>query len=131
MTDRPRRLSALVVDDHEDIRDTLGILLETLRVDVRTARNGEEAWAEIVAAPPDLVLCDLQMPHLDGFGLVRRVRADPRVRGLVIIAVSALGAPRDLIATREAGFDGHVVKPISEEVIVRLLDRIRPPGCPP
>jgi CheY-like chemotaxis protein len=131
MTGRPRRLSVLVVDDHVDGRDMLAILLGALDVDVRMAGDGEEAWSEILAAPPDLILCDLQMPRLDGFGLVKRLRADPGVRGIVIVAVSALGAPRDLLATREAGFDGHVVKPISEEVIVRLLDRIRSPGSPP
>jgi CheY-like chemotaxis protein len=131
MTGRPRRLSALVVDDHEDSRVSVGILLDSFGVEVRTAGDGEEAWAAIAEAVPDLILCDLQMPRLDGFGLVRRLRADPRLRGVMTIAVSALGAPRDLQATREAGFDGHVVKPISQEVIVRLLERLRSPGTTP
>jgi two-component system CheB/CheR fusion protein len=131
MTARPQRLSALIVDDHEDSRAALAVLLQLHGVDVRTARDGEEAWREIVEAPPDLILCDLHMPNLDGFGFVRRLRADSRLRGTVTIAVSALGGPRDLIETREAGFDGHVVKPISEEALVRLLDRVRSAGPAP
>jgi CheY-like chemotaxis protein len=131
MTGGPRRLSALIVDDHEDSRAALAILLQLRGVDVRTARDGEEAWREIVAAPPDLILCDLTMPNLDGFGLARRLRADSRLGGIVTIAVSALGAPRDLVATREAGFDGHVVKPITEEAFVRLLERTRSTGPAP
>ena len=128
---RSRGVSVLVVDDHEDSRAALAILLRLLGVDVRTARDGEEAWEEIVSAPPDLILCDLQMPRLDGFALVRRLRADPRGRGIVAIAVTALGTPRDLVATREAGFDGHVVKPITRDVLVRLLERVRSPDVTP
>jgi CheY-like chemotaxis protein len=121
----------LIVDDHEDTRAVLAVLLGFHGVEVRTAHDGEQAWREIVTAPPDLILCDLHMPTLDGFGLVRRLRADPRLSGIVAIAVTALGAPRDLVATREAGFDGHVVKPITEEVLVRLLGRIRSKGPAP
>jgi CheY-like chemotaxis protein len=60
MTARPRRLSVLVVDDHVDGRELLAILFGILEVDVRMARDGEEAWSEILAAPPDLILCDLR-----------------------------------------------------------------------
>lgn len=118
-------LSVLVVDDDDDFRDALALLVETFGVHVRTARNGEEALHLIAAEPPALILCDLQMPRLDGFALVRALRADRRLHSVLVIAITGLGAPTDVTAAREAGFDGHVVKPITRETIVRLLERVR------
>jgi len=121
----PPLVSVLIVDDHEDSRVAASLLIQTFGVLVRTARDGEEALQLIAAHPPDLILCDLQMPRLDGFALVRRLRADRRLRDILVIATTGLGAPADVVATREAGFDGHVVKPITWDVIVRLLERVR------
>jgi CheY-like chemotaxis protein len=67
--------------------------------------------------------CDLQMPVLDGFGFIRRLRRDRRFERILTIAVTGLGGPIDIAMTREAGFDGHVVKPIRAEAVARLLDR--------
>jgi CheY-like chemotaxis protein len=117
-------ISVLVVDDNEDIREAERILLEILGADVRTAQDGEEAWSLILADPPDLVLCDLGMPQLDGFGLVRRLRAENRLRRVVVIAVSGLRQP-NLTVAREAGFDGHVAQPITQETLRSLFEHIR------
>jgi two-component system CheB/CheR fusion protein len=65
------------------------------------------------------------MPRLDGFGLVRRLRDDPQYRRILVVAVTGLNRPVDLAATRRAGFDGHIIKPMTEEVVARLLDRAR------
>jgi two-component system chemotaxis sensor kinase CheA len=124
MTRRPT-ISVVIAEDHDDGRVSLQVLLELHGLDVRTARDGEEAWALIQADPPDLVLSDVRMPRLDGLGLARRVRADPRLRHILMIALSGLDSPKDLGAARDAGFDGHVVKPLRSEVLDRLLDHLR------
>jgi CheY-like chemotaxis protein len=63
------------------------------------------------------------MPRLDGFEFVRRLRRTEPFHWILTVAVTGLSRPIDIVATREAGFDGHLVKPISREMIARLLDR--------
>jgi CheY-like chemotaxis protein len=114
----------LVVEDDDEAR---GVLLTMLRelfgVFAQGARNGEEALPLLFAVHPHLILCDLQMPRLDGFGFIRRLRGDPKFGRILTIAVTGLGRPVDVTAAREAGFDGHVMKPLTAAMLARLLDR--------
>ena len=98
-------------------------LVRRFGVDVRGAEDGDKAYQLLLDHRPDLILCDLQMPVLDGFGFIRRLRRDPRFRRILTFAVSGLGGPLDITMTRAAGFDGHIVKPVSAEALGRLLDR--------
>jgi two-component system cell cycle response regulator len=116
-------LHVLVVEDDAAARSALVALVGTFGVDVREARDGEEAYRLALERRPDLVLCDLQMPVLDGLGLVQRLRRDPRFRRVLAVAVGEATRPIDIKGTREAGFDGHIAKPVSAEVVARLLDR--------
>ena len=116
-------VSVLVVDDDEDTRTTTVALLSAFGVRARAARDGEEALQLLPEVQPDLILCDLQMPRLDGFGFVRRLRRTRPFHRILTVAVTALSWPIHIAATREAGFDGHLVKPISPAMIARLLDR--------
>jgi CheY-like chemotaxis protein len=114
----------LVVEDDDEARGVLVAMLRTLfGVFAQGARDGEEALEWLFAVHPHLVLCDLQMPRLDGFGFVRRLRGDPKFSRILTIAVTGLARPGDIAATREAGFDGHVVKPLTAATLARLLDR--------
>jgi CheY-like chemotaxis protein len=116
-------LQVLVVEDDPLARSMLVALVRTFGVGVSEAADGEEALHQVLHRRPDLILCDLQMPVLDGFGFIRRLRRDPRSRRILTVAVSGLGRPLDIAMTREAGFDGHIVKPLTSEVVARLLDR--------
>jgi two-component system, cell cycle response regulator DivK len=116
-------VSVLVVDDDEDTRNITVALLNAFGVRARAARDGEEALQLLPEVQPDLILCDLQMPRLDGFGFVRRLRRTRPFHRILTVAVTGLAGPIDTAATREAGFDGHLVKPISPVMIARLLDR--------
>jgi CheY-like chemotaxis protein len=78
---------------------------------------------------PDAILCDLRMPGLDGFELLRRLRADPHRAHLRVIAVSGFARQTDYQRTSEAGFDGHVSKPFDIATIVGALRRVL--GDPP
>lgn len=119
----PRDLEVLVVEDDPDARAALMAVVATFGVQTRGARDGQEALRLVLDRQPDLILCDLEMPGLDGFGFVRRLRRDPRFRGVLTIAVSGRAEPLDVAATRAAGFDAHVLKPMTPEALARLLDR--------
>jgi CheY-like chemotaxis protein len=108
--------SVLVVDDDPDIRESLGSILTEEGYFVRTARNGVEALQRMADQPPDLVLLDLMMPVLDGWHVMRIVRADPRLRHTPIIVLSAL-----------SGLEcaGYVQKPISLPKLIGLLEMVR------
>ena len=112
-----RQLDVLVVEDDANAREIAELLLVDLGHRVMTCTNGLEAVALCLdgAHGFDVVLMDVQMPHLDGIEAVRRLRAAPATRELPIICVSA----RSSAATREeglrAGCDRYVVKPIPQE----------------
>jgi two-component system cell cycle response regulator DivK len=119
----PRDLEVLVVEDDPDARAALIALVGTFGVQTRGARDGQEALRLVLDRQPDLILCDLEMPRLDGFGFVRRLLRDPRFGGVLTIAVSGRAEPLDVAATRMAGFDAHVLKPMTPETLALLLDR--------
>jgi CheY-like chemotaxis protein len=119
----PPDVSVLVVDDDDYAREGMVRLIQTLGVRAHAACDGEEALHVFHEVQPDLILCDLQMPRLDGFGFVRRLRRTPPFHRVFIVAVTGLSGPLDVAATRMAGFDGHLVKPITSEMIVQLLAR--------
>jgi CheY-like chemotaxis protein len=116
-------VTVLVIEDHEDTRDLLRRILESLGIRTLVARDGQEALEVMARRLPDLVLCDLRMPVLDGFAFLRAVRRDPGARRVPVVAVTAHGADRDLHATWRAGFDGHLTKPFDFDSIVAVVER--------
>jgi len=121
--DRPY-VRVLVVEDDDEARGVIVTMLRKLfGVFAEGARNGHEALQSLFLVHPHLILCDLQMPRLDGFGFVRKLRGDPKFGRTLTIAVTGLGRPVDVMAAREAGFDGHIVKPLTAATLARLLDR--------
>jgi CheY-like chemotaxis protein len=120
---RPDVRVLVVEDDDEARRVLLTMLRKLFGVFAHGARDGEEALQALFAVHPHLILCDLQMPRLDGLGFVRRLRSDPKFGRTLTIAVTGLGRPVDVAVAREAGFDGHVAKPLTASALARLLDR--------
>ncbi|CAH2601770.1 Histidine kinase [Rhodovastum atsumiense] len=115
---RPR---VLLADDNADVRDYLRRLLEG-RYEVAAVPDGAAALAVAEADPPDLVLTDVMMPRLDGFGLLRALRARPRTRDLPVIMLSARAGEEARIDGLEAGADDYLAKPFSAR---ELLARVR------
>jgi CheY-like chemotaxis protein len=111
-----RPTSVLLVDDDADIREALGSILTDEGYAVRTARNGVEALQRMAESAPDLMLLDLMMPIMDGWHVMRLVRADPNLRTVPIIVLSALSA---------SGAAGYIQKPISLPKLVTLLEMVR------
>ncbi|RZU77131.1 PAS domain S-box-containing protein [Micromonospora kangleipakensis] len=116
--DAPR---VVLVDDNPDLRAYVTELLAP-HFGVRTAGDGRAALAAIVADPPDLVLADVMMPHLDGFGLLAALRADPRTADLPVVLLSARAGPEAAVEGLAAGADDYLVKPFSAS---ELLARVR------
>jgi PAS domain S-box-containing protein len=107
-------------DDNADMRDYVGRLLGPW-YDVEAVADGEAVLAAIRRQPPDLVLADVMMPRLDGFGLLRELRSDPRTRELSIILLSARAGEESRVEGMEAGADDYLVKPFSaRELLARV-----------
>jgi chemotaxis protein histidine kinase CheA len=105
-----RGRSVLVVDDSPVIRDLISEALRSHNLQVLEAGDGEEAWGRLQASPVDLVVTDVEMPRLDGLGLIRRVRAEMQGRPLPIVVVSMRGSDSDQQRAIEAGADAYLVK---------------------
>lgn len=116
----------LVVDDDPTNIDLLTLLLRAVGHDPVPASSGREALAIASGNIPDLVLCDVQMPEMDGLDVLRRWREDRRMDGLRIIAMTAMALVGDRERLLKAGFDGYIAKPIDPESFIRDLERYLP-----
>src|SRR2546425_3985865 len=112
----------LVVEDQEDNRQILRDLLANAGYRLTEAENGEEALAAVARHQPDLILMDIQLPILDGYEATRRIKADPSLRAIPIIAVTSYALSGDEGKARAAGCDAYVTKPYSPRA---LLAKIR------
>jgi two-component system CheB/CheR fusion protein len=111
----------LVVDDNVDAADTLTLLLRNGGHDVHTAYGGRDAIQIADTLRPDVVLLDIQMPKMSGYDLVRELRRHERAPRPLLIAVSAWGQESDKLASKQAGFDHHLTKPVDPEALLRLV----------
>jgi CheY-like chemotaxis protein len=117
---KPR--TVLVVDDEPFICRSLSFVLRKDNYTVLEARNGEEALAAIRASLPDLVFMDVMMPKINGFEVTEQVKADPALRHIKIILLTAKGQDQDRETGRQAGADDYMTKPFSP---TKILERAR------
>ena len=118
----------LIIEDNEANLNLVRYLLEHRGYATFTAVDGNAGVEMAQAHHPDLILCDLQMPGLDGFGVLRKLREDPELRKVVMIAVTALSMPGDRDSVLAAGFDGYLAKPIDPETFVTQVEAFLRPG---
>ena len=114
----------LIVDDNRDSADSLALLLEITNNQTYLAHDGLEAVAAIETHRPDVVLLDIGLPKLDGHEVCRRVREQPWGKDIVIIALTGWGQEDDRRRSQEAGFNGHLVKPVDYEKLLELLNEL-------
>ncbi len=120
-----RKFQVLLADDNADMREYVQRLLSGQFV-VFTANDGEEAYQKAIETKPDLLLSDIMMPRLDGFGLLQKVRNHPDLRNLPVIFLSARAGEEAKVEGLDAGADDYIVKPFSaKELIVRVTNLIR------
>jgi CheY-like chemotaxis protein len=120
---RPKaeRRRILVLDDNVDAAQSLRELLELDEHVVEVAHDGLQALAQARVFRPEIVLCDIGLPGMDGFQVAEAFRADSTLRNALLVAISGYAAPEDLRHARQAGFDRHLAKPASLERLYGLL----------
>ncbi len=120
----------LVVEDNPLNLKLVRDVLEAAGYDVVSASSGEEGLREAMQQPPDLVLMDLQLPGIDGFETMRRLREGPLAAHVPVVAVTASAMAEDQANATRAGFDGYIEKPISVRALVRDVARFLRGGRP-
>jgi signal transduction histidine kinase len=116
----------LIVDDNRDAADSLAALLTLEGHTIEMAYSGMDALRRAVAFQAQVVLLDIGLPGMDGYEVARRMRLVPELRDTRLIAVSGYGQPRDRERTRAAGFDEHLIKPVSSRSVSRAIAGISP-----
>lgn len=123
----PDARSVLLVDDDPSLLEVLATVLDLAGFVVTTADSGDAALAQLHAAPPDVLVCDVVMPGTDGLEVCRRVRADASTRGLPVVLLTAHGGPRDRAAGVAAGCDAYLTKPFSPRHLVEVIEGVGRP----
>jgi hypothetical protein len=117
----------LVIDDAE-YRDTVRRLLESLGARVLLAADGFEGLAQLERWTPDAVLCDLSMPGMGGIEFAQRMRPTPRNRRVLLVAVTGRPDWAAVLDTWAAGFDAHIVKPVTLDQLSAIGRRVSATG---
>ena len=107
---RPRRV--LLIDDNHDAARSMGMLLKHLGYEVELAYTGPEGLEAARRTRPDVILCDIGLPGLDGFSVARVLRSESPTRDVYLIAISGYGQTEDIRKALDAGFDLHLIKPV-------------------
>lgn len=118
-------VSVLVVEDDDDTRELLRLWLEDAGTTVFQARDGQEALRKMAHVLPSVILCDLRMPLLDGCSFVRRMHSDLKLH-VPVVAVTGEADQGSVVRTMEAGFSGHMVKPVSRKAVLAQIVRVLP-----
>jgi CheY-like chemotaxis protein len=111
----------LIVDDNHDSADSLAMLMEITGNKTYLAHDGVEAVKAAEKYRPEVVLLDIGLPQLDGYEVCRRVREQAWGKDIVVIALTGWGQDDDRRKSEEAGFNGHLVKPVDYDKLLDLL----------
>jgi two-component system cell cycle response regulator DivK len=111
----------LVVEDHEENRRIMRDLLTAAGYEMIEALTGEEGIVLAERERPDLILMDIQLPGLDGYEATRRIKAQPALRAIPIIAVTSYALSGDDVKALEAGCDAYVTKPFSPRALLAKM----------
>jgi CheY-like chemotaxis protein len=116
----------LLIEDNADARESLRMVLESAGHEIFEAADGESGVERALALRPDLALVDIGLPGIDGFEVAARIRAtDP---SMPLVALTGYGRDDDVAASRAAGFDEHVVKPVDLAELSELIERLSRPA---
>lgn len=118
-------LRILIVDDSQDSAMTLGWLVEMLGAEYRLAHSGDQALKTAAEYAPNLVLLDIGLPGMSGYDVCKKMRDMPALADTVFAAQTGWGEEQHRRASKEAGFDHHLVKPVSLDSLQDLLASIK------
>ncbi len=114
----------MTVDDSKTMRDMIAFTLKRAGFQVSEAEDGQKALSALHGTSVDLIITDLNMPVLDGVGLIRAVRQDPKHRSVPILMLTTEGDPAKKAEGRSAGATGWLVKPFDPDKLVDLVRRV-------
>ena len=112
----------LLIEDNSENLEVMTCLLDAFGHTSLVARDGVEGLRAALAEKPDLIVCDLQMPKMDGFELCKQLKCDPSVKMIPLVAVTAQAMTGDRERVLDAGFDGYITKPIDPRNFVKQLE---------
>jgi CheY-like chemotaxis protein len=115
----------LIADDLPDAARSLAMIFELYGAEVRFTLSGEETVKVAERFLPEVVLMDISMPGMSGYDAARAIRAAPWGRDMVLVALTGWGRSTDLEQAQAAGFDGHLLKPVEPEALVRVIAELR------
>jgi CheY-like chemotaxis protein len=125
-TTRPARAPrVLVVDDNRDAADTTALLLKLWGCQPLVAYGGAAGLEAALTQRPDVILLDIGLPGLDGLEVARRIRREPRMDTVVLVALTGHGQARDYQCAQEAGFNAYLLKPCDLEALHEIVGRVR------
>jgi CheY-like chemotaxis protein len=116
------RRTILVVDDSDSVCAAIAAYLEISGYAALTAHDGVEGVKTAKQHLPDMILLDIMMPRLDGWGAIEQLRTDPQTRGIPVVALTALRLPQDQLD--KAGFEGYLSKPVAPHRLADELGRL-------
>lgn len=114
----------LIADDRPSSRELLRTVLERTGYEVIEAEDGEEAVSRARSRRPDLILLDLQMPRLDGYGVLEQLRRDPQMHAIPVLALTASAMQGDRERILAAGFTDYLAKPAGPEILRETVARL-------
>jgi len=118
----------LIIEDNPANLELMTYLLSTFGHTVLAAANGQQGLEAARREHPDLIICDVQLPDIDGFEVARWLKSNPDLRTTPLVAVTALAMVGDRDRVLAAGFDGYLAKPIDPETFVRQMEVFLRPG---
>jgi two-component system cell cycle response regulator len=124
MTIASKKPQILIADDRPSSRELLRLVLERAGYDVTEAEDGERALTQAREGNPDLILLDLQMPGLDGYGVLAALRAEARFAQVPVLALTASAMRGDREKILEAGFTDYLAKPAAPELVRETVARV-------
>ena len=116
----------LLVEDTEDNREIVRDLMDSVGYELLEAHDGPAGLKMAQEHKPDLILMDIQLPLMDGFEVTRRIKADPALWHIPVIAVTSYALSEDEARTREAGCDDYVAKPFSPRQLLAKINQFLP-----
>jgi CheY-like chemotaxis protein len=117
----------LIIEDNPASLDLMQYLLKAGGYEPLAATDGEQGLQMAGLHSPDLIICDIQLPKVDGYEIVRRLRSNPAQRKAPMVAVTALAMVGDRARIRAAGFDGYLTKPIEPEQFIGQIEAFLEP----
>lgn len=119
----------LIIEDHPANRELMGYLLKSFGYTPEVAVDGPSGLAAVMSRPFDLVLCDIHLPGIGGYEIIRHIKTDADRRRVAVVAVTAMAMVGDRDKILAAGFDGYLAKPIEAETFVSDVEAFLPPDC--